>query len=64
MKKQRVKITLEVECDREMVPGAFYNPQEFGVFLERNIKEYLISYNPSVQFEVGEAPPRETKKIR
>jgi hypothetical protein len=46
--RQRVKITVELECDREQFPGWGYDPQDMAKAAAERAAAVLASYNPTV----------------
>jgi hypothetical protein len=46
--RKRVRITVVVECDREMVPGWGYNPQDMATAAAERAAAVLGSYKPEV----------------
>lgn len=45
---ERVRILVEIECDRERVPGWGYNPHDFAEAAAKAAAGILGSYNPKV----------------
>ena len=42
----RVKVTVSFDVQRELVPGCFYDPQEFADAVQRAVEYQLEAYKP------------------
>ena len=46
--RPRVRILVEVECDRELVPGFGYDPEDWTTAASQRVAAMLACYNPVV----------------
>lgn len=45
----RVEVVLRFTVKRELVPGAFYDPQEFADYAARDIERCFATYKPEIK---------------